>query len=104
MLAVCSPAAKRLARKPLGNKQFGESWLSLLKVEQNLLGWMARRRACKGEGRESCLQHFLAISWVPRALGLKVRACAVLHATKIPVSSLPVATTRYCIGKFLHLG
>ena len=46
---------------------------------------------------------FLAIDCVSRALGLKVGASAVLHATKIPVSSLPVATTRYCIRKFLHL-
>lgn len=46
---------------------------------------------------------FLAIGCVPHALGLKVRANAVLHTTKIPVASLPMATTRYCIGKFLHL-
>lgn len=46
---------------------------------------------------------FLAIGCVPRALGLKVRASAVLHATKIPVSSRPVATTRYCVRNFLHI-
>lgn len=45
---------------------------------------------------------FLEIGWVLFALGLKVRASAVLHATKISVTSLPVATTRYCIAKFLH--
>lgn len=48
VLVVCSPATEKLARRPLGNEPFGESWLSLLKVEQKLLGWMARRRACVG--------------------------------------------------------
>lgn len=46
---------------------------------------------------------FLAIDWVPCALGLKVRASALLPANKIPVASVPVATTRCCTGKFLRL-
>lgn len=33
---------------------------------------------------------FLAIGWVPCALGLKVRASALLLANKIPVVSVPV--------------